>query len=156
MPATAARATTDEIRKRIAQVVNKTIFAGRRRVVSLDGVRLHPSEVHLILVIADGAVNATRIAERLGVTKGAVSQTLSRLEGKGMIVKERDPHNQNELVLSLTGPGERARELCRAGEQAFTRAHETYLEKLDAHEREVVLDFLLHLEKVMDDLTSGG
>ncbi|MDQ1295979.1 MAG: hypothetical protein QG608_3866 [Actinomycetota bacterium] len=153
MGAAAARATVDDIQKQIAQVVNKAIFAGRKRIVRVGDVCLHPSEVHLMLVIADGTdTNATRIAEKLGVTKGAVSQTLSRLESKGMLVKEKDPHNQNELVLSLTGPGERVHEMCRASERSFGRAQETYLEKLDPHEKEVVLGFLLHLARTLDDL----
>jgi DNA-binding MarR family transcriptional regulator len=90
-------------------IINQFIFTERKKIFAFEGVSLYPSEIHLLLVInRDQPVNATRIADKLGITKGAVSQTITRLQKKGIIIKENDPHNKNELILSLTSLGRRA------------------------------------------------
>lgn len=96
--------------------------------------------------------NATKIAEQLGLTKGAVSQTLSRLEKKGIIIKTKDPYNKNELNLSLTGFGKKTYQLCQSSQTSFIEAHTGYLDTLDFKEKEVVLNFLIHMEKAIDDI----
>ena len=147
------KTATDKIKKQIIQVINKIIFKEKRKIFKFKGVSLYPSEVHLLLVIKnDIDTNATEIARQLGLTKGAVSQTLLRLEKKGIIVKTKDPYNKNELTLSLTGLGETAYELCESSQASFVKAHEGYLAKLDSEEKEVILNFLFHMEKAIDDL----
>lgn len=145
--------STDKIKKQIIQVINKTIFKEKKKIFKFKEVSLYPSEVHLMLVIKnDIDTNATEIAKQLGLTKGAVSQTLLRLEKKGIILKTKDPYNKNELTLSLTGFGEKAYELCQSSQASFIEAHEDYLAKLDSKEKEVILNFLLHMERAIDDL----
>jgi DNA-binding MarR family transcriptional regulator len=145
--------TTDKIKKQIIQVINKTIFKEKKKIFKFKGVSLYPSEVHLMLVIKnDIDTNATEIAKQLGLTKGAVSQTFLRLEKKGIILKTKDPYNKNELTVSLTGLGEKAYELCQSSQASFIEAHEGYLAKLDPKEKGVILNFLLHMEKAIDDL----
>jgi DNA-binding MarR family transcriptional regulator len=143
----------DKIKKQIIRVINKTIFKEKKKIFKFKGVSLYPSEVHLMLVIKnDIDTNATEIAKQLGLTKGAISQTLLRLEKKGVILKRKDPYNKNELTLSLTGFGEKAYELCQSSQASFMEAHENYLAKLDSKEKEVILNFLLHMEKAIDEL----
>ena len=147
------KTSTDKIKKQIINVINKTIFKEKKKIVKFKGVSLFPSEVHLMLVIKnDIDTNATEIAKQLGLTKGAISQTLLRLEKKGIILKTKDPYNKNELTLSLTGFGEKAYESFQSSQVAFMEAHENYLAKLDAREKEVILNFLVHMEKAIDGL----
>ena len=96
--------------------------------------------------------NATEIAKQLGLTKGAISQTISRLEKKGIILKTKDPYNKNELTLSLTTLGKKAYKLCESTQASFIEAHEGYLAKLNSKEKEVIFSFLQHLEKAIDCL----
>lgn len=146
--------SSDKIKKQIIHVINKTIFKEKKKIFKFKGVSLYPSEVHLMLVIKnDIDTNATEIAKQLGLTKGAISQTLLRLEKKGIILKTKNPYNKNELTLSLTGFGEKAYELCQSSQASFMEAHENYLAKLDSKEKEVILNFLLHMEKAIDDLS---
>lgn len=145
--------STDKIKKKIIHVINKTIFKEKKKIFKFKGVSLYPSEIHLMLMIKnDIDTNATEIAKKLGLTKGAVSQTLLRLEKKGIILKTKDPYNKNELTMSLTEFGEKAYELCQSTQASFIEAHEGYLGKLDSKEKEVILNFLLHMEKAIDDL----
>lgn len=144
---------TDKIKKQIIQVINKIIFSEKKRVMKFRGTSLYPSEVHLLLVIEnDIDTNATEIAKQLGLTKGAVSQTLSRLEKKGIIIKSKDPYNKNELTLSLTGFGKEAYHFCQSTKMAFIEAHDDLLAKLNPKEKEVLLNFLQHMEKTIDDV----
>lgn len=106
----------------------------------------------MLMIKNDIDTNATQIAKQLGLTKGAVSQTLSRLEKKGVLLKTKDPYNKNELTLALTRLGRQAYEMCHAGQTAFLKAHDGYLKQLNAKEKEVVLNFLIHLEHAIDDL----
>ena len=143
----------DKIKRQIINVINKTIFKEKKKIFKFKGVSLYPSEVHLMLVIKnDIDTNATEIAKQLGLTKGAVSQTLLRLEKKGILIKAKDPYNKNELTLSFTDFGEKAYALCQSSQVSFIEAHEEYLAKLDSKQKEVILDFLIHMEKTLDDL----
>jgi len=67
---------------------------------------LSGSEIHLIEVVGQKeGLSVTDLAKRLGITKGAVSQTLKKLDGKGLIVKEPDPTNTSRITVSLSTKG---------------------------------------------------
>jgi DNA-binding MarR family transcriptional regulator len=67
---------------------------------------LSGSEIHLIEVVGQNeSLSVTGLAKRLGITKGAVSQTLKRLERKGLIAKEVDPTNSSRITVSLSTKG---------------------------------------------------
>ncbi|WP_320170619.1 MarR family transcriptional regulator [Maridesulfovibrio sp.] len=73
--------------------------------------RLFEAEIHLIVAIKDNpGFHVAALAQRFGVTKGAISQIIKKLEKKGMVVKASDPKNQSRLLLSLTTKGETAYE----------------------------------------------
>jgi DNA-binding MarR family transcriptional regulator len=67
---------------------------------------LSSSEIHIIeLVGQNEGLSVTGLAGRLGITKGAVSQTLKGLEAKKLIVKESDPANTSRKAVSLSTKG---------------------------------------------------
>lgn len=71
--------------------------------------QLFEAEIHMIKSIKENeGIHVTGLADKLGVTKGAVSQIIMKLERKGMIVKDKDVSNQSRLVLMLTPKGETA------------------------------------------------
>ncbi|MGE5415783.1 MAG: MarR family winged helix-turn-helix transcriptional regulator [Acidobacteriota bacterium] len=79
---------------------------------------LHPSEIHSVDVIGrNQGINVTELAKKLGVTKGAVSQMLSKLTRKGLVKKARDAGNDKEVILELTDDGR----IAFAGHQEFHR-----------------------------------
>jgi DNA-binding MarR family transcriptional regulator len=147
---------TEKIKRQIIQVINKIIFAEKKKIIRLEGVSLFPSEVHLMLLIKnDIDTNSTEIAKQLGLSKGAVSQTLTRLEKKGIIVKTKDPFNKNELTLTLTEFGRAAYKFCQSRQMAFIEAHNEYLTNLGTEEKEVILNFLIHMERSLDDISQA-
>jgi DNA-binding MarR family transcriptional regulator len=73
-----------------------------------DGTELRSSEVHLLEMIGhQPGCSVTALAKYLGITKGAVSQTLRRLMGQGLVVKEVDEENLSRARVVLTTRGER-------------------------------------------------
>ncbi len=70
------------------------------------GVPLYRAEIHTIREIGSiPAVNVTKLAEHMEVTKGAVSQTVNKLVRKGLVRKTRAPGNAKEVLLELTDLG---------------------------------------------------
>ena len=64
------------------------------------------TEVHMISTIEENpGITAAKIAESTYRTKSAVSQMLTKLEGKGLIYKEKDPNNGKQLFLFVTPKG---------------------------------------------------
>lgn len=70
---------------------------------------LFDAEIHLIKTIKENeGSSVTALAETMNVTKGAVSQILTRLDKKEMIRKEKDEKNQSRVLLYLSSKGETA------------------------------------------------
>lgn len=68
---------------------------------------LFSSEIHMIRAIKEEeGIHITGLANKLGVTKGAVSQIVNKLNKKGFITKETDLYNQSKLIIKLTPKGE--------------------------------------------------
>jgi len=127
----------------LLQMVDRFLQMEKEQVLEAEGVRLHPSEIHLLLFLdARPAANATEIADRFSITKGAVSQTLARLESKGVLVRRRREETPTEISIELTGKGkilmDRALEIKAAAEARFDRL----FSGLSVAEREAVVRFL--------------
>lgn len=72
-----------------------------------NGDLLYPSEMHTIEALGSNKGNTvTELCASFGVTKGAVSQTISKLESKGYVKKTRSKEYPREVDLSLTQKGE--------------------------------------------------
>ena len=67
---------------------------------------LHRSEMFLLELIGDlEGISVTESAAQLGITKGAVSQTLKKLSTKGLVEKRMDPDQPLKACLYLTNKG---------------------------------------------------
>ncbi len=69
------------------------------------GDLLYFTEIHTITVVAKNReINITQLAEIMGVTKGAISQTIRKLVNKNLIVKTNIT-NRKEVNLKLSEKG---------------------------------------------------
>jgi DNA-binding MarR family transcriptional regulator len=131
-----------ELVELILTAVDKILHVEKGRVLEAEGVKLHPSEIHLLLFLhANPEANAKEIAQRFSVTKGAVSQTLTRLESKGVLAKGRNPEAQTELALSLTAAGRRLMPHVLRVKAAAEQRFDAHLSGLSEGEREAVQRF---------------
>lgn len=132
-------------------IINRFTFHEKKSVLPYGDLKLYPAEIHLMLLIDDEpGINATEMATRLGVTKGAISQTLSRLEKKGAIHKTRDPYHKNELTASFTTLGQEALEQYRELRRSVRDQYVRYFVTLPDSDREVIGRFLSHVAAMLD------
>lgn len=132
----------------VVAVIDRIAFSSRNRIHAVEGEQLHSSEIHLLLYVGESERNrrnVTRISETFGITKGAVSQTLSRLVRKGLLTKEIDEANRNELNIHLTDKGRRAHRACLAIKQEFFDTHAQLLTGIGDGEKEALLGYLTRL-----------
>lgn len=68
--------------------------------------RFYHSERHMLDIIGGNpSLNITEFAHLSGVTKGAVSQVVSKLESKGAIRRYNEIGNEKEVFIELTDKG---------------------------------------------------
>jgi DNA-binding MarR family transcriptional regulator len=99
---------------------------GRRPKDYGTGDLLYVTELHTIAVVArNNEVNMTQLADIMGVTKGAISQTINKLVHKGLILKTNIT-NRKEVNLMLS---EKGRIVVKA-QESFQKEIFTFAEKL--------------------------
>lgn len=109
---------------------------------------LHNAEIHMIKAIYENKnIHVTALADKLGVTKGAISQVLLKLQKKGMIVKEKDPKNLSRILLNVTAKGEIAHKTHLEIHKQF---NQIFKEVIDGFEEEEIVV----IRKFLDDLES--
>jgi len=115
-------------------------------------VPLYEAEIHMIKAIKESeGIHVTGLAEQLGVTKGAVSQIIAKIDKKGMIVKDKDASNQSRLVLRLSEKGETAYQYHGKLHGAFEELVAVVLSESTEEEKAFLLRFISALEKKVDD-----
>jgi DNA-binding MarR family transcriptional regulator len=77
------------------------------------------------------------IAERLGLESSNVTPLVKRLESAGFVRRERNPDDERQVQVRLTGPGWDLRERCGCLGEALVAQSGMSLQKLDALNREV-------------------
>ncbi|TFH10230.1 MAG: MarR family transcriptional regulator [Candidatus Thorarchaeota archaeon] len=123
----------------------------KKRVVTHNSENLHPSEVQLLMFLDHvQATNITAIAEKMGLTKGAISQTLSRLEKKGIISKKSFPEKKNELEVQFTISGEDLMMQLNKGKKSLEGKYQRYIQTLSAQDKQAISDFLDRMVSIME------
>lgn len=89
------------------ELMNKTEKVKR----SYNGIELYPSEIHTLVFIEDNNdINMTDIAQKLGITKGAIFKTILKLEQKGLLTRFKRAENNKNTYIKLTEKGKMAYE----------------------------------------------
>jgi DNA-binding MarR family transcriptional regulator len=137
----------------IRRLLNRTMVLEKRSLYKNKVLKLFPSEIHLMQVINEAPdLSAGEMADRLGITTGAVSQTLNRLEKKGMIQKTKDPSLKNKLTATFTKKGKTALKGFEQEQETTLKAFSAYLNDLSEPEREIVERFLSQMEMFLKSL----
>jgi len=100
------RAVFEKLLDILDQVITK---AGAIHSAPIDfgtGTHLYKAEIHTIRAIGENpGINVTQLAEYMGVTKGAVSQTINKVVMKKLVSKTHAHDNAKEILLELTDLG---------------------------------------------------
>jgi DNA-binding MarR family transcriptional regulator len=118
------------------------------------GVPLHRAETHAIRAIGrDEPRYVVELAGDMGVTKGAMSQLVARLHGKGLVEKRPSPDDARATALYLTPLGRTA---YLAHERFHARMNETLVDHLGTGPQlttrlSSIRDALLDLNGILED-----
>lgn len=136
----------DEDREKIAKIleaINEIIIIEKQRVVINNQIKLFPSEINLIMFIhLKQNKNITEISKKLGLTKSAISQTLTRLEKKGLLIKKTEPKNKNELQIYFTEKGKDTLNKLMEIKQSIGNSIMQYFQTLTTHDKQIIQDFI--------------
>jgi DNA-binding MarR family transcriptional regulator len=134
---------TKQLVEKILHTLSLVTSADKRQKLEIEGVNLYSSEIHLLMFVhTEQDTNITKIADKLELTKGAISQTVTRLENKGIIQKETDPYNKNELTILFTPKGKKIRDHIIMIREMLQNHFRQYLHSLSDHDKQVIDGFL--------------
>jgi DNA-binding MarR family transcriptional regulator len=116
-----------------------------------SAVGLHPTD-HECLDLLDwaGPLAAGDIATHLGLSTGAVTALVDRLERGGWVRRERDAADRRRVIVHLAG--ERTDELAPIY-APLAEAINRYRDSLDARDLRAVVEFLEQANETMADAT---
>jgi len=105
-------------------------------------------EIHIIEASGDNAetLSVTDLARLLGITKGAVSQNLKKMEKKGLTRKIDDPQNSSRSIVKLTSKGKTAYYAHKHWHETMDGGFKSYFMDLEAEKIDFLLDFIDKVE----------
>lgn len=141
-----------EIMEAFALMVEKIANSGKVPRQYNTGIDIYRSEIHIIMLIGNYTrLYVTEIARKLGVTKGAVSQILKKLENKGLIDKFTDETNHTRMLVRLTDRGQ----IAYRSHEEYHQQHDSnmiaFLENLDDYGLDTILTFIDKVSKMTEN-----
>ena len=110
------------------------------------GDLLYASTIHTLVQIAKNpGINLTNLAEKLDISKSAVSKFIKQLLALSLITKSKDINNRKEVIFYLSEKGVTAYKGHEAFEKLFFSVIEKRLDILAEEEKDVFVDFLSSL-----------
>ncbi|WDV46353.1 MarR family transcriptional regulator [Clostridiaceae bacterium M8S5] len=106
-------------------------------------VEIYRSEIHIINIIGNNSdMHISEIARKFGVTKGAISKTIKKLEKKGLVEKIIDVNNNTRTLVKLTEKGTIAYLAHEQYHNQYDKDMYLYLESLKLKDLEILDTFL--------------
>jgi DNA-binding MarR family transcriptional regulator len=120
--------TIQNIREQVTRFVN---LFNKIESIPFDvgnGDLLYPSEMHTIEALGNNkGKTVTELCALFGVTKGAVSQTIAKLDIKGYVKKSRNADYPKEIDISLTPSGKAVFEKHKRFHESMDKELEEFL-----------------------------
>lgn len=114
-------------------------------------VEIYRSEIHIINIIGYYPdVHISEIARKFGVTKGAISKIIKKLEKKGLVEKVIDKTNNTRTLVKLTDKGMKAYDAHEKYHKEYDRDMFLYLGGLDEYELNILATFLEKANKMAE------
>lgn len=109
-------------------------------------VKFTPSEVHVLEYILEHEEhfeNMAAVADILGITKGALSKSVKKMEQKGLLEKFHTADNRKNIIIRVTDYG---KEVYRSyTEFAYNAAFKQLFEKLD----EIPIEYIERFSSIL-------
>lgn len=115
------------------------------------GVNATDMKAYTVLTQA-GTMTAGELAERLGLTSGAITSVIDRLEKAGLVRRALDPNDRRRVILELLRNPEREREIMQLYEP-MGRAITALVSSYSAAERTTIIDFISRAITILESAT---
>jgi DNA-binding MarR family transcriptional regulator len=116
--------------------------AVRYQIAIADQLQMPVTDVHAIGALLEfGPIGVRRLAELMGMTTGATTRLVDRLERHGYVFRDADPSDRRRVVLRVVP--ERIADIGRYYEPMGRRWREQ-IEGYSAEQRRFLLEFLRH------------
>ncbi|HBC27889.1 MAG TPA: MarR family transcriptional regulator [Ruminococcaceae bacterium] len=116
------------------------------------GTALYHSEIHMLQCIGEHpGLHISGAARLMGVTRGAASQTVKRLERKRMLTKEQNPDDSKKVVVRLTEKGKTAVFHHKEAHEKYRAVVSGILSGTGEDRREFLAGFLMAFRKKMKE-----
>ena len=105
--------------------------------------KLYMREAHFIRNVGlDDGVAMSEIADKMKVTRGAVSQIAARLEKKGYIVRKKNKENRRTNLAFLTDKGKKFYQFhLKYDKQQYEQLNQDFLHEFNDKELELIIQF---------------
>jgi DNA-binding MarR family transcriptional regulator len=139
---------SNEIMELFIRIVNKYNGLEKIPVKHSPDLGLYHSERHMLDMVGDNPhMNITELARASGVTKGAISQMVKKLETKGVIRRYKKAANDKEVFMELTETGQK---ICEERRRTNKETIRPLRELLELHSDENVA-FLVQMFHWLDE-----
>ena len=115
------------------------------------------SEIHTIVAIQElEEANVTAIAEKMHMTKGAISKIIKRLSSLGAIETYQKPDNKQKIIYSLTETGMALYEEHAERHSLWVKRDKAFIDQYSQNDiqtiQQFMTDFNLYLDKQIKEL----
>jgi DNA-binding MarR family transcriptional regulator len=115
------------------------------------GEDLFSSDIHIVTAIADNpGINLTQLADKMNISKAAVSKFTSKMIQRGYVNKDRSGNNQKEVLFHVTEKGK----IAVIGHEDFeSKTFGPLLRienELPAESKKIIVSYLNDLKKVIE------
>ena len=136
------------------RTIHKYIQYEKKPQTYCSDIILTQPEIHTVAVIGDHeGISVTELARVRGITKGAASQMIYRLEDKDLVIKRVSPESDSKLNLYLTNKGKKAREEHRKMHETMGTKFAALMDGIPEDLQKYMIDFLQDFEKELDKLS---
>jgi len=145
------QAQSEEIMDRFMRLVHKYNSMEKLPARHGKGFDLYHSERHMLDKVGENpGINVTEFAQIAGVTKGAVSQVIKKLENKGLVRRYKKGGNEKEVFIELTQEGKAVCEDRKRINQETVRAISEELGRHTGDEAAFLIGMFRWLEEFLD------
>lgn len=109
------------------------------------GFEMIPRDIHLLEAVSNHPeLNASELAEKIGLQKGTFSKVVHRLEKAGLLYRYQNEDNRKEVFFKLTELGQRAYEGHYQFHERTSPVTYEYFQQYTEEEQQVILEFIRH------------
>jgi MarR family transcriptional regulator, organic hydroperoxide resistance regulator len=130
----------------ITNVQHATHRIVRHLETALAAIGVDQAEAHVLSALAAGPMTVAALVEALGVKRSTLTNILDRLERRGLVSREINPHDRRSFVVRPTRGGERA---AKKVATTFAAVDARLARATTANEREAFEAVLARLKEIL-------